>query len=547
MFPGFNAPVVKMNVSTGEMKLVPLPDGFTYYSIISNSIFDGEYMWLIPGSGADRILRIHPQTDEVKGYNSWPTGYTHQPGFSFAGATFDGKSIWLIPQSTNTKILRLDVKTGEMKVHDNWPTGFNKAAMSSGFAGAVFDGTSLFLVPTTADRVIKVYSDPAPTDILITKSSVAEKLATGTTVGTLSATDKSTNPGHVFSLVSGDGATDNGSFSISGNVLKTAAVLNSKVKSSLSIRVKVVNKTEGTFEKILTIKVDAGDTKPPSLPTGLKISNITKSGFTISWSASTDESGISGYNLYLNGNVLKTVNTNQTILTDLKSFTQYNVAVQSIDKADNRSTITTAVKTRTLDETPPTTPTKFTISKITISGFTVAWTASTDNAGVASYEVYRNGKLAGTTKTLSYTFTNLNETSVQSIQVLAVDAQGNKSKLSAAVKTAPTIQIKNYNVYLNFKMLSGVGKVESVKGNAMVQYKPYLESLGLTVAYDTKTKTITAKKVSFSMSMTQGKATAIINNTKKSMPIEPTLVNGKLMVPLSFIAKELGYTVVNQK
>jgi hypothetical protein len=47
--------------------------------------------------------------------------------------------------------------------------------------------------------------------------------------------------------------------------------------------------------------------------------------------------------------------------------------------------------------------------------------------------------------------------------------------------------------------------------------------------------------------MTQGKATAIINNTKKSMPIEPTLVNGKLMVPLSFIAKELGYTVVNQK
>ena len=81
------------------------------------------------------------------------------------------------------------------------------------------------------------------------------------------------------------------------------------------------------------------------------------------------------------------------------------------------------------DRTPPTTPTNFAVASTTPSTITTAWTASTDDSGVAGYNLYRNGTQVATvpTGTTSYTFDSLACESSYTLQVEAVDGAGNLS------------------------------------------------------------------------------------------------------------------------
>ena len=82
------------------------------------------------------------------------------------------------------------------------------------------------------------------------------------------------------------------------------------------------------------------------------------------------------------------------------------------------------------DTTPPTTPTNLAVASTTPSTITTTWTASTDDSGVASYNLYRNGTKVGTVltgTTTSYTFDSLACESSYTLQVEAVDGAGNLS------------------------------------------------------------------------------------------------------------------------
>jgi hypothetical protein len=95
----------------------------------------------------------------------------------------------------------------------------------------------------------------APTDIALSASSVAENASVGTTVGTLSTTDVDAGDTFTYTLVAGTGSTDNASFSIVGNTLKTAASFNYEVKRSYSVRVRSADAGDLTTEKQFTIDV----------------------------------------------------------------------------------------------------------------------------------------------------------------------------------------------------------------------------------------------------------------------------------------------------
>jgi len=97
-------------------------------------------------------------------------------------------------------------------------------------------------------------NDP-PTDITLSASSVAENQAAGTVVGTFSTTDQNVGDTFTYTLVAGIGDTDNASFTITGNQLKTAAIFNYEVKSSYSIRVQTSDNQGATFQKVFTITV----------------------------------------------------------------------------------------------------------------------------------------------------------------------------------------------------------------------------------------------------------------------------------------------------
>ncbi|HFA51111.1 MAG TPA: T9SS type A sorting domain-containing protein [Bacteroidetes bacterium] len=80
------------------------------------------------------------------------------------------------------------------------------------------------------------------------------------------------------------------------------------------------------------------DTTPPSTPGSLTASNTTQTSTDLSWTASSDNVGVTGYNVYVDG----VLNGNTTALSytvsGLTAATTYNMQVTAYDAAGNEST-----------------------------------------------------------------------------------------------------------------------------------------------------------------------------------------------------------------
>ena len=150
-----------------------------------------------------------------------------------------------------------------------------------------------------------------------------------------------------------------------------------------------------------------GDTQPPSAPGGLVASFVTQSAVTLSWSASSDNVGVVGYDLLLGGLVVGTSAQTSYAFSGLSCDTAYTLGVDAYDAAGNRSTVSSLIVTTSAcaDTSPPSAPTNLAESAATSSSITAGWTASSDNVGVTGYRVFVDGSQAGTTATTSYTVT----------------------------------------------------------------------------------------------------------------------------------------------
>jgi chitodextrinase len=165
--------------------------------------------------------------------------------------------------------------------------------------------------------------------------------------------------------------------------------------------------TAVTTTAIATIAVPAGyaatsatDTQPPTTPGSPTVTAITSSTITLSWGPSTDNTGVSGYEiLRAQGRQsarLRTAVTGTSFTdTGLGSATTYSYLIRAVDAAGNRSTLTpaaTAVTHRAGSIVPAgapclveyyqtTTPGNITGAVVltntgagTVSGWRVAWT-----------------------------------------------------------------------------------------------------------------------------------------------------------------------------
>ena len=92
------------------------------------------------------------------------------------------------------------------------------------------------------------------------------------------------------------------------------------------------------------------------------------------------------------------------------------------------------------DTTPPSVPTNLSASVVSSSQINLSWTASTDNVGVAGYQVFRNGSQIAATSATSYADFGLSPSTTYSYTVAAYDAAGNVSGHSnvASATTAGT-------------------------------------------------------------------------------------------------------------
>jgi hypothetical protein len=86
-------------------------------------------------------------------------------------------------------------------------------------------------------------------------------------------------------------------------------------------------------------QIQAGppDEEPPTDPTNLTASNITSSGATLSWNASTDNVGVEQYNVSIDGNLVGTTSSTSFDVTDLSPLTNYIASVNAEDAAGNMS------------------------------------------------------------------------------------------------------------------------------------------------------------------------------------------------------------------
>ena len=191
------------------------------------------------------------------------------------------------------------------------------------------------------------------------------------------------------------------------------------------------------------------DTTPPSIPAGLAATEVTVNSFSLSWSASTDNVGVTAYEVFRGSTSLGLVPTPALSLNigGLAPNTAYAMKVRARDGAGKWSALSLALSVKTLaDTTAPAVPSGLVASLITATSFTVSWPATTDNVAVTGYEVFKNGVSLGTTTALTKAITALLPTTAYAITVRARDAAGNWSAQSSALSvttlpdtTAPAI------------------------------------------------------------------------------------------------------------
>ncbi len=194
-----------------------------------------------------------------------------------------------------------------------------------------------------------------------------------------------------------------------------------------------------------------GDTQAPSAPSGLTASSTTSSSVSLAWTASTDNVGVTGYQVLrapgASGGSFTQVGTSTTpsfTNTGLTASTTYRFQVRAVDAAGNTSAVSNTVTAMTQagggDTQAPSTPANLVTTATTSTSVSLSWTGSTDNVGVTGYQVLRapgtsGGTFSqvGTSTSTSFTSGGLTASTTYRYQVRATDAAGNVSAVSNTV------------------------------------------------------------------------------------------------------------------
>ncbi|MGW2550626.1 carbohydrate binding domain-containing protein [Streptomyces sp. NPDC001635] len=89
------------------------------------------------------------------------------------------------------------------------------------------------------------------------------------------------------------------------------------------------------------------DTQAPTAPTGLTSTGKTSSSVSLSWSASSDNVGVTGYDVYSGSNQVLTVSGTSATVSGLSAGTSYTFTVKARDAAGNVSAASNAVAVMT--------------------------------------------------------------------------------------------------------------------------------------------------------------------------------------------------------
>ena len=200
------------------------------------------------------------------------------------------------------------------------------------------------------------------------------------------------------------------------------------------------------------------DTTPPTTPSALVATASGTSAVNLTWTASTDNVGVSGYRVERCqgagcNNFAQVGTPSGTTFADsgLSAGTSYSYRVRAADAAGNLSAysnVSSATTAAGSDSTPPTAPSELVATANGTNGINLSWTASIDNVGVTGYQLERcQGVGCGTfaqiatPAAVAFADAGLQPNTSYSYRVRATDAAGNLSaysNVSSATTNADT-------------------------------------------------------------------------------------------------------------
>ena len=204
-----------------------------------------------------------------------------------------------------------------------------------------------------------------------------------------------------------------------------------------------------------TVTDPSVDTTAPSAPSNLRLTSngLSASYVELIWNASSDNVGISHYELIRGNTVLSTsIQTTGYIDSTVIPDMNYSYIVKAVDLSGNFS-ISNSIPVTTpspassqpeVDTTAPSVPSNLRLASNspTTSSITLNWNASSDNVGITGYRILRNSTVIATTSasTTSYSNTGLDSDTLYQYQVEAFDAADNTAITNAlAVSTLEDI------------------------------------------------------------------------------------------------------------
>lgn len=171
------------------------------------------------------------------------------------------------------------------------------------------------------------------------------------------------------------------------------------------------------------------DRLAPSMPGNLQATAVSAAAIHLTWSRSTDEGGVAGYEIYRDGSLLKTSQTTGVGDSPLQPQTEYCYRVAAFDRAGNRSRQSAAACATTPEDLePPTVPTNLRAEYSAGTGaIELTWTNSTDDGMVAFYKVYRDGGYLADAEGQVYSDVNLEGERLYCYTLVAADVSGKAS------------------------------------------------------------------------------------------------------------------------
>jgi chitodextrinase len=194
-----------------------------------------------------------------------------------------------------------------------------------------------------------------------------------------------------------------------------------------------------------TASATTPDTSAPTIPQDLSARAVSWSTVDLSWQASTDNVGVTGYKVYRNGSQIGTAATTSYADATTLPNTSYSYTVSAHDVAGNNSAQSSAAPVTTPSGPTPSTPTGLSAAVAGDNLVNLSWSASSDagGPGIGGYKIYRNGTQIGTSASTSFSDSGVTPFNTYSYTVAAYDKGGTTSGQSSAASASTFDRITN--------------------------------------------------------------------------------------------------------